>query len=80
MVIGDQRKAKAALLLVVLTAMGDYSLSQENSDQPLVFQVTRVFSSSEDLAWRAMACAADDRWASFDSAGHANLAWFRDRR
>ena len=39
-----------------------------------------VFSSFEALAWRAVACAAEDRRASPDSAGHAKLAWFRDRR
>ena len=39
-VIDDQREAKAELLLVMLTALGFYSLQQENSDQPLVFQVT----------------------------------------
>ena len=41
----DQRKAKAELLLVMLTAVGYYSLPQENSDQPLVFQKTRVSSA-----------------------------------
>ena len=44
-VIDDQRKAKAELLPVVLTATGYFSLPLENSDQPLVFQVARVSSA-----------------------------------
>ena len=43
-VIDYQRKVKAELLLVMLTAVVYCSLPQENSDQPLVFQVTRVSS------------------------------------
>ena len=39
-VIDDQRKEKAELLLVMLTAIGYYSCRRENSDQPLVFRVT----------------------------------------
>ena len=44
-VIDDQRRAKSELVLVMLTAMSYNSLPQENSDQPLVFQVTRVSSA-----------------------------------
>ena len=44
-VIDDQRRAKTGLLLVMLTAVGYHSLPQENSDHPLVFQVTRVSSA-----------------------------------
>ena len=54
--------------------MGQCSLPLDDSNQPLVFQVTRVFSSFEGLAWGAVACAAEDGRASSDSAGHANLA------
>ena len=43
-VIDDQRNAQAQLLLVILTAAG-YCLPQENSDQPMVFKVTRVSSA-----------------------------------
>ena len=35
--------------------MGQCSLPLEYSDQPLVFQMTRVNSSFEGLAWRAVA-------------------------
>ena len=58
-VVDDRRKAKAELLLVMFTAMDCYFLLQENSDQPLVFQVTQVSSVPlKGLAWRAVACAA----------------------
>ena len=75
-VIDDQRKAKAELLLVMLTAMGYSSLPQGRSAFG-VPGVSSVFSSFEGLAWCAVACAAEGRWASSDSAGQA--IW-RDRR
>ena len=63
---------------MMLTALGCHSLPQRSALR--VPMTLIVFSSIEGLAWRAVVCAAEDRRASSDSAGHANLTWFRDRR
>ena len=71
-VIDDHRKAKTELLLVMLTGMSYYSLPQENSDQPLVFQVTRVSSAPLKVSRRAWPAPPKTVGLHLSSAGHAN--------
>ena len=68
-VIDDQREAKAEFL----TAMGYHLPLPAGGEQRSALGVpgdSSVFSSFEGLAWRAVACAAEVRRASSDSASH----------